>query len=127
MVKRPYGPADTSTQAVARRLKATGSTDPDVLYAAREELAAPFQRHRVVCLLIIVAGTLVCCTVLLAPLGVPIVVVGVRHRKQCERNLATIEAAHAEYIAALAPGVESGPANRRGGGRLSAVRHRESR
>jgi len=128
MVQRPYGPADMSTQAVTRRLKATGSSDPDVLYAAREELAAPFQRHRIVCLLIIVAGTLVCCTVVLAPLGVPIVVVGVRHRRKCERNLATIEAAHAEYIAAIACDVESGPTGRRGGAaRLSVVRRRESR
>lgn len=101
MLKRPYGPADTSAQAVTRRLKATGSTDPDVLYAAREELAAPFERHRVVCLLIIVAGTLVCCTLVLAPLGVPAVVYGVRQHRRTRANLATIDAAHTAYIAAL--------------------------
>lgn len=103
MVRRPYGPADTSTQAVTRRLKATGSTDPDVLYAAREELAAPFQRHRIVCLLMIVAGTLVCCTLVLAPLGVPAVLYGVRHHRRSRVNLATIEAAHVAYVATLTP------------------------
>lgn len=105
MVRRPYGPADTSTQAVTRRLKATGSTDPDVLYAAREELAAPFQRHRIVCLLIIIAGTLVCLTVVLAPVGVPAVLFGVRHRRRSQQNLATIEAAHTQFVTALAPRV----------------------
>ena len=102
MVKRPYGPADTSTQAVTRRLKATGSTDPDVLYAAREELAAPFQRHRIVCLMIIVAGTLVCCTLVLVPIGVPAVLYGVRHHRRTRANLATIEAAHGAYVSAIA-------------------------
>lgn len=101
MVKRPYGPADTTTQAVARRLEATGSTDPDVLYAARDELAAPFQRHRIVCLLIIVAGTLVCCTLVLAPIGVPAVVYGVHHHRRTRANLATIEAAHIAYVSAI--------------------------
>ncbi|HEX6814368.1 MAG TPA: hypothetical protein VF102_01745 [Gemmatimonadaceae bacterium] len=103
MVKRPYGPADTSAQAVTRRLRATGSSDPDVLYAAREELAAPFQRHRTVCVLIIIAGTLVCLTIVLAPVGVAAVVFGVRHRRRSERNLATIDAAHTQFITALAP------------------------
>lgn len=102
MVTRPYGPADTTAQAVTRRLRATGSSDPDVLYAAREELAAPFQRHRTVCLLIIIAGTLVCLTIVLAPVGVPAVLFGVRHRRRSEQNLATIEAAHTEFVMALA-------------------------
>ena len=120
MVKRPYGPADTSTQAVTRRLKATGSTDPDVLYAAREELAAPFQRHRIVCLLIIFAGTIVCCTLVLAAIGVPAVLYGVRHHRRTRTNLATIESAHVAYVATLTPassgeggtGSRPGPARR---------------
>ena len=107
MVKRPYAPADTSTQAVTRRLKATGSTDPDVLYAAREELAAPFQRHRVVCLLIIVAGTLVCFTLVLAPIGVPAVLYGVRHHRRTRANLETIEAAHVAYVSAITERVQT--------------------
>ena len=120
MVRRPYGSADTSTQAVTRRLKATGSTDPDVLFAAREELAAPFKRHRIVCLLIIVAGTLVCCTLVLVPIGVPAVLYGVRHHRRTRANLATIESAHVAYVATLTPpardegvaGSRSGPARR---------------
>jgi hypothetical protein len=102
MVRRPHGPADTSTQDVVRRLRATGSSDPDVLYAAKQELAAPFDRHRVVCLWIIIAGTLVCCTVVLAPLGVPTVLFGVRDRRRIARNLEVIEAAHASYVGSLA-------------------------
>ncbi|HEX6807586.1 MAG TPA: hypothetical protein VF118_06335 [Gemmatimonadaceae bacterium] len=122
MVQRPYGPADTSTQAVTRRLKATGSTDPDVLYAAREELAAPFQRHRTVCLLIIIAGTLVCFTIVLAPVGVPAVLFGVRHRRRSKQNLATIEAAHSEFVTALAPLVVDG--DRPAGAPTSAIPER---
>lgn len=107
MVKRPYGPADTTRQAVTRRLKATGSTDPDVLYAAREELAAPFQRHRIVCLIIIVAGTLVCCTLVLVPIGIPAVLYGVRHHRRTRTNLATIEAAHVAYVSAISEHAQS--------------------
>ncbi len=102
MVRRPHGPADTSAEHVARRLKATGSSDLDVLYAAKQELAAPFDRHRIVCLWIIIAGTLVCCTVVLAPLGVPMVLFGVRDRRRIARNMAVIESAHAAYVGSLA-------------------------
>lgn len=108
MVRRPYGPADTSAQDVIRRLRATGSSDPDVLYAAKQELSAPFDRHRIVCLWIIIAGTLVCCTVVLAPFGVPAVLYGVRRRRRTRENLVTIATAHAEYVAAL----ESAEGNR---------------
>ncbi|GEM_PF-2737374 len=101
MVRRPYGPADTSAQAVTRRLHATGSSDPDVLYAARQELAAPYARHRVIALLVIVGAAFTCLTVMLVPLGVPLIVVGIRHRRRCTANLATIYTAHAQYVAAL--------------------------
>ena len=107
MVRRPYGPADTSALDVIHRLKATGSTDPDVLYAAKQELAVPFDRHRIVCLWLIVAGTLVCLTILLAPIGVPTVLFGVRHRRRTQRNLATIESAHAAYVAGLSAGASA--------------------
>lgn len=110
MVRRPHGPADTSTQDVVRRLRATGSSDADVLYAAKQELAAPFDRHRLVCLWIIIAGTLVCCTVVLAPIGVPTVVYGVRDRRRVARNLALIESAHASYVESLAPRSSGGRA-----------------
>ncbi|MGH7649088.1 MAG: hypothetical protein ACREND_13310 [Gemmatimonadaceae bacterium] len=108
MVRRPHGPADTSAQDVVRRLRATGSSDPDVLYAAKQELSAPFDRHRVVCLWIIIAGTLVCCTVLLVPLGVPTVLFGVRDRRRSAMNLAVIELAHAGYVESLASRVRGG-------------------
>lgn len=101
MVRRPRAPADTTTQDVARRLRATSSSDPDVLYAAKQELAAPFDHHGAVCLWIIIIGTLVCCTFVLAPLGVPAVLYGVRHRRRTRINLATIESSHAAYIGAL--------------------------
>jgi len=113
MVKRPYGPADTSAQAVTRRLHATGSSDPDVLYAARQELAAPYARHRVIALLIIVGAAFTCLTVMLVPLGVPLIVVGIRHRRRCTANLATIVTAHAQYVAALEWENASLPAIRR--------------
>ena len=101
MVKRPYGPADTSAQAVTRRLHATGSSDADVLYAARQELAAPYARHKLIALLIIVGAAFTCVTIVLVPLGVPLIVVGIRHRRRCTANLATIETAHAQYVAAI--------------------------
>jgi hypothetical protein len=102
MVRRPQGPADTSAQEVVRRLRATGSSDPDVLYAAREELSAPFDRHRRRSALVVTAGVLVCLTIVLIPVGVAIVIAGVRYRRQCALNLAIIETAHTRYVAMLA-------------------------
>lgn len=110
MVRRPHGPADTSAPEVVRRLRATGSSDSDVLYAAKQELSAPFDRHRIMCLWVIIAGTLVCCTVVLAPLGVPTVLFGVRDRRRSAENLAIIESAHAAYVEALASRASDGHA-----------------
>lgn len=110
MVPLPRGPADTTAQEVVRRLRATGSSDLDVLYAARQELSGPFDRQRMICLWIIVAGSVVCCTVVLAPIGIPTVLFGVRHRRRSAVNLAVIESAHAAYIDALAPGTQPLPA-----------------
>ena len=73
-----------------------------MLYAAKQELSAPFDRHRIVCLWVIIAGALVCCTVVLAPLGVPTVLFGVRDRRRTAQNLTIIESAHAAYVNALA-------------------------
>jgi len=64
-------------------------------------LAAPYARHRVIALLIIVGAAFTCLTVMLVPVGVPLIVVGIRHRRRCTANLATIETAHAQYVAAL--------------------------
>jgi hypothetical protein len=113
MVRRPHGPADTSTQDVVRRLRATGSSDPDVLYAARQELSEPFDRHRIVSLWIIIVGTLVCCTVVLAPIGVPAVLYGVGRHRRTRQNLVTIATAHAEYVATLTAAEASRAAIRR--------------
>jgi hypothetical protein len=55
-----------------------------------------------IALLIIVGAAFTCVTIVLVPLGVPLIVVGIRHRRRCTANLATIETAHAQYVAAIA-------------------------
>jgi hypothetical protein len=96
--------ADTTTREVTAMLKATGSTDPDVLYAAKAEFGRPFARQRTYGLLSISAGLAMLAAIASRVLSVPFVLASVAllalgswcHRKGA-RNLATIDVAYRLY------------------------------
>ncbi len=82
-------------------LKATGSSDADILFARKEELLADTRRMNLYCVVSIAAGAAMCLTLLGAIAGIPAIVYGVRLRKQIRSNIDIAESAYSEYVTAL--------------------------
>lgn len=85
-------------------LEATGSSDPDVLYAAKAEFGRRFERQRMRGLLAIIAGLAILAAIALRLLvwpyalaGVALLGLGFWSRTRGVRNLTTIEAAYRRY------------------------------
>lgn len=101
MARRRFALASTSRQIVLRALKATGSTDPDVLFAAKREFGTPFARQKVGGLALYVIGALLTIRIPFAPVGVAIGLFGLWLWRRGRQGLATIDAAHDEYLRAI--------------------------
>jgi hypothetical protein len=84
-------------QQVIGALKATGSTDPDVLAAAKEEMLSSVKRPKLVALVGVVSGGAMTLTVLGAVIGIPLIIAGVWVWHRAGRNSRTVEAGFAEY------------------------------
>jgi hypothetical protein len=85
-------------------LQATGSTDPDVLFAAKTEFGRQYERQRMYGLLSIGLGLATLATIALANLALPFAIVsvalmlaGYRCRQHGVRNLTTIDTAFRTY------------------------------
>jgi hypothetical protein len=96
--------ADTSLLEVTGALKATGSTDPDVLFAAKTEFGRSFRHQKVNGLIAVAAGAVTSFTALLVLIGIPLAIFGVWYWRKGERNLAVIDAAYVQYMATLISG-----------------------
>jgi hypothetical protein len=95
-----------SPTAVIGALKATGSTDRDVLFAAKEEFAARYRPMRWFGIWGLVTGGLMTVLVLTAFLGIPLMVLGWWWLRRARRNITTIETTYATYtgdVAATVP------------------------
>jgi hypothetical protein len=88
--------------AVMGALKATGSTDRDVLYAAKEEFAARYRPLRWFGIWGLVSGGLATALVITAFIGIPLMVLGWWWLRRARGNLATIEATYATYTGQVA-------------------------
>ena len=99
-------------EALLGALKATGSTDRDVLFAAKEEFASRYRPLRWFGIWALVSGALMTLLVLTAFLGIPLMGLGWWWLRRARRNAATIEATYAKYtgdvFAADIPGVTPG-------------------
>ena len=95
--------ADTSAQQVVGVLKATGSSDPDVLYAAKEEFGSTFATQRFQGLGLLITGALSSLTIILAVVGVPVALFGWWLWQKGKKNIALVEAAYVNYLATLKP------------------------
>lgn len=96
--------ADTNSQEVTGALKATGSTDPDVLFAAKTEFGRPFRYQKMNGLIAVAAGAVTSFTAVLVVAGIPLAIFGIWYWRKGERNLAVIDAAHVQYMATLIAG-----------------------
>jgi hypothetical protein len=86
-------------QSVIGTLKATGSRDPDILYAQKAKLLAPAKNLKLLSVICVVSGALFTITVILAIAGIPFVIFGIWLWRFSSQNIAAIEAGYAEYLA----------------------------
>jgi hypothetical protein len=89
---------DASTQEVTTRLNAIGSTDPDVLYAAKTELGRAFVHQKIGGVVVAITGVLLSLTMVLAPVGIPVIAAGVWCWRRGIHNLEVVEAAHQAFL-----------------------------
>jgi hypothetical protein len=101
MGDRIFTVADTSADEVEGVLRASGSTDADVLFAATTEFGRPFRNQKVYGFVAIGAGAALSLTVVMLPVGVPLAIAGVWFWHKGNRNAAVIESAYTAYMASL--------------------------
>jgi len=90
--------AKIEKQQVLGALKATGSSDPDVLYARKEELLAESKRMKLLGIVPIIVGSVVSITIIGAVVGIPAIIFGVVMRKRIRQNIENAETGYAEYL-----------------------------
>ena len=88
-------------QEVIGKLKATGSRDKDVLYAAKMQLLPIAQLPKSGSIIVIIMGALVSLTIYGAVVGIPVVLLGFWMRRLAAKNTEILEAAYSEYIASM--------------------------
>jgi len=88
-------------QSVIGALKATGSTDPDILHAQKEKLLTPAKHLKLLAIILVVVGAFFTVTVVLAIAGIPSILFGWWTWRFGLKNIATIEAGYAEYVGSL--------------------------
>ncbi|NWF83997.1 MAG: hypothetical protein HXY18_09240 [Bryobacteraceae bacterium] len=88
-------------QQVLGALKSTGSSDPDVLYARKEELLAESHRMKLLGIAPIIVGGAMTLTVIGAVVGIPVVIFGVVMRRRIKNNIRIAGEVYAEYVGHL--------------------------
>ncbi len=93
--------AKLTHQQVVGTLRATGSTDPDVLYAAKEQLLSETKRLRLLGVAPLIIGGILTVTIIGAIVGVPMLIVGFSVRGAYKHNIAVTDAALSEYLQSI--------------------------
>lgn len=86
--------------SVIGTLKSCGSRDPDVLFAQKQQLIGPAKHLTLLGWICIVIGAFFTVTVILAIAGIPAMIFGWWVLRFGKRNVATVEAAYADFLAA---------------------------
>jgi hypothetical protein len=92
-----------SQQQVIGTLRSTGSTDPDVLFAKKEELLSETKRLKMLGVVPLIVGTILTISLIGAIVGIPMLIVGFSVRKAYKHNIAVTDAALAEYLQTITP------------------------
>jgi hypothetical protein len=103
-------------EMVRGALKATGSTDRDVLAAAIDQFAAPYRPLKWFGIWAIVTGVLCCLLIIMAFIGIPLLVFGYWALKRSKKNATLIAAEYEVFLAGTAargnaPGAGAGGAS----------------
>jgi len=93
--------AKIEIQQVLGALKATGSSDPDVLFARKEELLAEPRKMKLLGVFPIIVGVAMSLTVIGAVVGIPAIFFGLFVRKRIRTNVQNAESAYTEYLASI--------------------------
>jgi len=89
-------------QSVVGTLKASGSRDPDVLHATKQQLLGPGKQLKLLGIICGVIGAFFTVTVVLAIIGIPAVLFGWWCWHFGSKNVAAVEAGYSEYVQAIA-------------------------
>lgn len=92
----PFTSVDQRTAYGA--FKASGSFDPDAIYAQKETMIAPYKNLKRLAILGMVIGGLFTVTIAMAFFGIPIVVASWFLWRFQARQVANIEAGYAQYV-----------------------------
>jgi len=92
-----------SQQQVIGTLRSTGSTDPDVLFAKKEELLSETKRLKMLGVVPLIVGTILSISLIGAIVGIPMLIVGFSVRKAYKHNIAVTDAALADYLQTITP------------------------
>jgi len=95
--RNPFGSVDSL--AVVAAFKAAGSYDPDVLYAAKERMMAPYRDLRLLAFLGLLLGCALVFVVAMRVLGSLAVLSSVLLWRFQARQVANVEAGYAQYLA----------------------------
>lgn len=90
------------SQQVTNALHATGSSDPDVLFACKEELLAGSRRLRATAAASIFGGAAISLTLFGAVVGVPAIRRGLAMKRCAAENARTVESTYRAYLAKAA-------------------------
>lgn len=90
-----------STQQVIGSLRATGSTDPDVLFARKEELLTETRRMKLLTIAPLIIGGILTVSLIGAIVGIPAMIFGYLVRKTYNSNIAIADGALAEYMQSI--------------------------
>lgn len=88
-------------QRLLGALKATGSSDPDILYAKKEEMLVEVRSRKVFAWPFIIAGAFLTLTMIGAPVGIPVMAWGFWTKGRIKKHVAEAEAAYGQYLESL--------------------------
>ena len=95
----PFSPV--SEQAVFGTLKENGSHDPDVLYAHKETMLAPYKNLKRLAIIGAAIGGLFTIMIFMAWFGIPVLIASWLLWRFQAKQVASVEAGYARYQASL--------------------------
>jgi hypothetical protein len=90
-------------QTIFGMFKSSASHDPDVLYAQKETLLAPYKNLKRLAILSAAIGAFLTVTVVAAILGIPVVLGAWWLWRFQAKNSEAVEAGYAQYLASVRP------------------------
>lgn len=97
----PFSSVDQQT--AFGTFKGSGTRDPDVLYAQKETMLAPYKNLKRLAIIGAVVGALFTITVFMAFFGIPILVASWLLWRFQAKQVANVEAGYAQYLASVGP------------------------